>query len=476
MVGNHVWWQVVRQSKRPTQLPNDLRLLLLRFLFLGLRVMANMMTIMMTTGLSKAQSFPAFNQSEIYRTETYALTGLDVKIAKLDPREIRYQVTLPDGSSFELKTNYDLPARHFPNFQAIELKAEAEYYRATLEGFARLIQAGPAFDYAAMSGSEKKKLYTLELNQERLREKGLQAFDPLQATLRQISAQPASGGFSAQERIAIERVTFSLPTESSSPSPSEGPVQAEIETTLTPGKEPPQTMLKKAMQFLLDTMVISTKRAWNAHKSGEFEIRRNWDERGLQFGIKLEFMVGAGKLNLARSVSLSLSVGYNRQSRSLVFRRGFRMEKMSDGSNLSIGGKIELKQYRLNTSSAYGTSGGSGDHAKFSGQAWYPPMFMPVVSPVFETGRGYQSEGFSLAGNLADFGGSFLLNSVSAFEEAQRVYQAPLPDPNRWISDIVRRGEGFFVSHIGTLIPTTHSYTLLNSTFSRCDLAFTRVH
>lgn len=470
-----MWWQVVRQ--RILQ-----QLIRSKTAILPLAILASI-----ALSFTKARAFPAFNQSEVYRTGAYSTTGLDVKIAALDPREIRYQVTMPDGSSFEIKTDYDLPARHYPKFQSMELRAEAEYYRSALEGFGQLIQVGPAFDYAAIGGT-RKTLYTLELNQERLRKRGLWQFDPLSLLFRQLSAQPVSGGYSTVQRVNFERVTFSLPASlpgslpgSSLPENSNSPATdsktpADVEISIEPTKEPPKAMLKKAMQFLLDAMVISTKRAWNTHKSGEYEIRRNWDERGLQFGIKLEFMVGVGKLNLSRSVSLSLSVGYNRQSRSVVFRRGFRMEKMSDGSNLSIGGKIEVKRYRLNTSSAYAQSEGANSHAKFSGQSWYPPMFIPVVSPVFETGRGYQSEGFSLAGNLADLGGSFLLNSVNAFEEAQRVYQAPLPDPNRWISDIVKRGEGFFISQLGITIPTNHSYTLISSVASRCELAFTRVH
>ncbi len=459
MVGNHEWWPVARRFQQVV-----FPLICLLGLAMGFLVGSY-------AGISKAHSFPAFNQSELYRTGTYSTTNLDVKIASINTQEIRYQVTMPDGSSFDLKTAFDLPARHYPSFQTSDLKNEAEYYRATIQGFAQLIQAGPAFDFAAIGGAGRA-LYTLEINQDRLREKGFLQFDPLQLLFRQLSAQPASGNYSTPQRVTIDRVAFELPSTSSTPQNMEWVEEA----MLSPAKSSPKAMLKKTLQFLLDAMVISTKRAWNTHKSGEYEIRRNWDERGVQFGIKLEFMVGIGRLNVARSVSLNISAGYNRQSKSLVFRRGFRMEKMADGSNLSIGGKVEIKQYRLNTSSAYGQGGSASDHAKVSGQAWYPPMFIPVVSPVFETGRGYQSEGFSLAGNIADFGGSFLLNSVNAFEEAQRVYQAPLPDPNRWISDIMKRGEGFFVNHIGAMMPATHNYMILTSVGTRCELAFSRVH
>lgn len=416
---------------------------------------------------AQANSFPASNEPDFYRSGTYSAVDLTVQMTALSPKEIRYTVKLPDGTTFEIKSDVSFTNRFYPHFTSEDLKVEAEFYRKTLEGFGRVIHSGSPFDYAALS-DRGNTLYTLELNQERLKKHGLQQLDPAK-----LAFESVIGRYSEPQTLKVDRVTFTLPASPENLGSSNSP--SEIEITIKTATEKPQGMIKKTLQFLLDAMIISTKRAWTTHKTGETEIRRTWDERGLQLGIKVEFMAGIGRLNLARSMSVSFSIGYNRKSRSLVFRRGFRMEKMADGSNLSIGGKLELKRYRLNTASAFDESKSQMGLAKMSGQSWYPPMFLPVVSPVFETGRGYQSEGVSLAGNIADFGGSFLLNSVNSFEEAQRVYQTELPDPNRWLSDVVKYGEGFLNHRLGITMPNTR-YTFITSPISRCEMAFSSVH
>lgn len=415
---------------------------------------------------AQANSTQVSIDSDFFHSAAYHAVDLTVQISKFSSEEIRYTVKLPDGTTFEIQPELKFSNRFYPRFTSEDLKSEAEYYRKTLEGFGRVIFSGSPFDYAALS-DRGSTLYTLQLNQERLKQQGLLQLDPAKLAFESII-----GRYSEPKTLKIDRVTFSLPTAQENPGTSNSP--SEIETQLDTASEKPQNMIKKTMQFLLDAMVISTKRAWTAHKTGESEIRRTWDERGLQFGIKVEFMAGIGRLNLARSMSVSFSIGYNRKSRSLVFRRGFRMEKMADGSNLSIGGKLELKRYRLNTTSAFEDTKNQMGSAKMSGQSWYPPMFLPVVSPVFETGRGYQSEGVSLAGNIADFGGSFLLNSVNSFEEAQRVFQTALPNPNRWISDVVKYGEGFLHHRFGISMPNTR-YTIVSSPSSLCGMAFISV-
>ncbi len=413
--------------------------------------------------LASPESFPG----DFYRTGSYNTNSFNVELASLTPQEIAYRVKLPDGSLFEIKSELNFPNRNFPKLTADDLTADAEYYRKSLEGFGRIIHSGSSFDYAALT-EPANTIYTLEINQDYLKKKGLVQLDPAK-----LAFEVVTGKYSGPQSIKVDRVTFSLPDYSESVAAAK--ISKDFEAKVEPATERPKGMMKKTLQFLLDAMVISTARAWTTHKSGESEIRRTWDERGLQFGIKIEFMVGIGRINVARSMSVSFSIGYNRTNGSLVFRRGFRMEKMSDGSNLSIGGKVEIKRYRLNTTSAFDSANHHRQgYAKMSGQSWYPPMFLPVVSPVFETGRGYQSEGVSLAGNIADFGGSFLLNSVNAFEEAQRVYQTELPNPNRWFAQVFKSGGGFVHHHFGAVVPNAR-YSFISSPQSRCEMAFMTV-
>ncbi len=172
-------------------------------------------------------------------------------------------------------------------------------------------------------------------------------------------------------------------------------------------------------------------------------------EFGFQIAFRSEIQIGAGKVNITKNYPVLLSIGYNRERRALSFRRSIRSEKMAGGVAMNVAGKVEFRLYALNARTVEATAeriannklnrSGGKPEVGFKGQVWYPPS-IPILSPVFDAAPGYASVGFSIGANLADFvPGTYLLNTVSEFEDRQRVYTAEIPDAPKWFKDFSER-------------------------------------
>lgn len=185
-------------------------------------------------------------------------------------------------------------------------------------------------------------------------------------------------------------------------------------------------------QFLRDAIWTSTIEAYRSQRTANRDIKAQVQEWGIQLVFRGEIQFGMGSVNVTRNFPLLLSIGFNRAKRTIVFRRGIRSEKMAGGTALSLGGKFEVRFYRLIADAAYAADPRAG-YAGVRGQSWYPPS-IPVLSAVVDSAPGYHSVGFSFGLNVADFvPGAYLLNTVTSFQEEQRVYSAEIPEPAEWL-------------------------------------------
>lgn len=188
----------------------------------------------------------------------------------------------------------------------------------------------------------------------------------------------------------------------------------------------------KIFQFVRDAIYTSTVEAYRVHRATRNDLQSRVQEWGIQIAFRGEIQIGIGNLNVTRNFPLLLSIGFNREKRTIVFRRGIRTEKMAGGTALSVGGKFELRFYRLVADTAKAADPRAG-YAGVRGQSWYPPS-IPVLSPVMDSAPGYQSVGIAFGLNVSDFlPGMYLLNTVTSFQEEQRVYSAAIPEPADWL-------------------------------------------
>lgn len=363
----------------------------------------------------------------------YSADMITVKFAGLKT-EPRFIVTLPDGSSFLLKSQYSSPSMNFSGpTSAAQDASEAESTRAILQSFARVISAEQSFHYA-FTKTDSGKIFGLKLDHEKLKQGGVYEFDPIRAMFHTPSAyasntseQGVGERYSNTLTGQISKIHFDIPSELIAKG-FQKPEPIDVKNTSVKDR------IKSVMQFLLDRVVFSTKFAFNRNIEGRQKIKNNWDEIGLQFGFKLEMIGGLGQHNLSAVRGVFFYIGFNRRTFSFVFRRGLRQEKLGDGVGASLSGKFEPKVYRINSEEADKADPRKG-YASIVGESWYPPG-LPAGSAVFDTGRGFQSDGIAIGPNLADFGGGFALNTVTNFQETQRVFTFGLPDPSKWLESI----------------------------------------
>lgn len=398
-------------------------------------------------------NLPSFTISWHQQT-LYPVPQIAVQFAgqKTEPHFI---VTLPDGSSFQLKSKYAFPNLTLPGN---DLVTNAESTRIIVQTFARILAADQGF-HMAYTKADSNNVLGLKIDAEKLAKAGFTQFDPI----RGIFHLPSVGSGTAHAISNslpgyVSRVHFDIP---------EKLAQQGFQTPdpIDVGKTTVRERLKSIMQFVLDRVVFSTKTAFSRNKAGRMENSKTWDEIGFQIGLKLELLGGLGKHNLSAVGGVFIYIGFNKRTRSIVVRGGFRQEKLGDGVGASFSGKLEPKVYRMNSEEADKADPRKG-YAAIKGESWYPPG-MPVGSAVLDTGRGFQSDGFAIGPNLADFGGGFAMNTVTNFEETQRVYTFAIPDPTNWLNSISRQFE--FNSPL--LYGRNYSHSSATAT-ARCEGAF----
>lgn len=335
---------------------------------------------------------------------------------KTDPTFI---VHLPDGNSFLLKSQYRLPNA--------ELASNADAVRVVIQNFAQIITNDQAI-LLAYAEEHSSKSAALLIDETKLGKIGFSQHDPL----RGIFQIPNTSKFDNVIPVNVSHVHFEIPenllNEGFIPP---GPIDVKA-TTIT-------DRLSKILHFVLDSVVFSTLKAFNRNKANRHGIHRTWDEIGFQFGLKAEALGGLGKLNFSASGTLNFYIGFNKRTMRFVFRRGVRRDKLSDGVGASFSGKAEPKVYRIDSELAYSSDPRKG-FASIKGETWYPPG-APFGSLSLDFGRGFQSDGIAVGPNLADIGGGFLMNTVTSFEEVQRVYSFGLPDIIDWLNSIAKQYE-----------------------------------
>ncbi len=188
----------------------------------------------------------------------------------------------------------------------------------------------------------------------------------------------------------------------------------------------------KVISFLGDAVWESTIQAYWAYQISKSRNKRS-NEIGVQVVFRAEIQFGMGGINIMKTLPFVLGIGYNRETREVVFRRGIRKESMSGGMAWSLSLKMEIKLYRLITDIVEAGDARGRGYGSYKGESWYPPA-PPILAGVADSGRGYSSTGISIGLNLADLVPGSILNTVNAFEETQRVaYSAPLPNAGEWM-------------------------------------------
>ncbi len=196
----------------------------------------------------------------------------------------------------------------------------------------------------------------------------------------------------------------------------------------------------KVITFLGDAVWESTIRAYWTYQISKSRNKRS-NEIGLQVVFRAEVQFGMGNINFMKTLPFVLGIGYNRETREVVFRRGIRKETMSGGTAWSLSLKMEIKWYRLITDIVEAGDARGRGFGAYKGESWYPPA-PPILAGVADSGRGYSSAGISIGLNLADLVPGSILNTVNAFEETQRVaYSAPLPDAGEWMKRLHQQVE-----------------------------------
>ncbi|MDZ4081297.1 MAG: hypothetical protein U1E10_00045 [Bdellovibrionales bacterium] len=357
-----------------------------------------------------------------WKTESYSHpSSVRVTFAGLKT-EPKYIVHLPDGSSFLLKSQYRVPNL---NLSDTELAANADAMRVTVQNFAQVITSDQTIHFAYADGKSQTSA-ALRIDETRLGKIGYTQLDPL----RGIFQFSNDGRFGNSLPANVSRIHFDIPdylTDAGFKAPA--PIEVKSSTI--------KSRLSRVLHFLLDSIVFSTGKAFRKNKSDRDQLRQSWDEIGIQLGIKTEALGGMGKLNLSASGAIYWYVGFNKRTYRFVYRRGLRQDKLSDGVGASLSAKAEGGLYRMDSDYAYKAEPREG-YAAIKGETWYPPG-LPAGSLSMDTGRGFQSDGIAVGPNAVDIGGAFLLNTVTSFEEVQRVYSFGLPDITDWLNSFIRQ-------------------------------------
>jgi hypothetical protein len=358
-------------------------------------------------GLANFESAKYQNYKSAWRlTDPVKLTAPSVT---LGPRYANptYFMRLENGDVIEL------PPQSLVDLSGLsqaEVRDAADHTRVILEGVARLLFSTRNVSYAVVSGNYAVSLVS---DQSWLAQRGLRTFDPLAA----IGDSNPLGADAAEVVL-----------------PAEQPSAAAV----TP--QTARDRLRRLYTFFRDAIYGSTIRAFKNHRAVTVANRDTIQEWGFQIAFRGEFQIGIGKRNYTRNFPMMLSIGYNREKRTFVFRRGYRTETMADGLGMLAGWKIEFRRYRLFADGA-DAADPRPNYAKLKGTSWYPPS-IPIFSPVADSAPGYQSEGFAIGSSIQNllmpqtlwFDVPFaLLNTVTSFEETQRVYSAAIPDPAAWM-------------------------------------------
>lgn len=364
-----------------------------------------------------------------WRTQAFSHpTSVKVTFAGLNT-EPRYIVHLPDGSSFLLKSRYQIP-----NLSPYDRELNAEAIRNLVQNFAQVLTSNQTIYLAYAEGTPQKSA-ALSIDEIKLGKIGYTQFDPL----RGIFQFTNDGKFGNALRANVSRVHFEIPeslTKAGFKTP--GPIDVKATTI--------KDRLSRILHFVLDSVVFSTAKAFRRNKTDRDELRKNWDEIGFQFGLKAEALGGLGSLNLSASGGIYWYFGFNIRTFRFVFRRGVRQDKLSDGVGASLSFKAEPSVYRMDSESTYKADPREG-YAVIKGETWYPPG-LPAGSLSMDTARDFQSDGIAIGPNAVDIGGAFILNTVTSFEEVQRVYSFGLPDITKWLNSISRQFEFEFADSL----------------------------
>lgn len=328
-----------------------------------------------------------------------------------------YSLRMPDGEIIDLPSKSRVDLSGLSND---EIRDAAEHTRIILEGLARLFASNDQASYALVRGA-----YTMGIvpDQNWLRSNGYKVFDPIRAVTE-------TNPFGASQAEVVV--------------PPGGGVSSEFDfKAVASDSAGPQTVRERIQSlytFFRDAVYTSTIKAFQKHRQSNRDMKGQVQEWGFQIALRGELQFGVGKVSYTRNFPVMFTFGYNREQQTIVFRRGHRVEKMADGMNILAGWKVEFRRYRL-----YADGADAADvrknFSKITGTSWYPPS-IPIFSPVFDSGPGYQSEGFAIGSSIqniflpetiiADVPFA-LLNTVTEFVETQRYYSARIPDAAAWM-------------------------------------------
>lgn len=378
---------------------------------------------------ARSSGYPRAPFAIPWKTHAYSeseSTSIRVTFAGLKT-EPRYIVHLPDGTSFLLKTQYQVP-----NLSEKEMASNAEAIRIVVQKFAQILTNDRTIHYAYSEGSALKPV-ALFVDETQLGKIGYTQLDPLRGIFQLNNDDKSSDGkYGNSLPASFTRVHFEIPENLARAGlKSPGPIDVKGTTI--------KDRLSRVLHFVLDSVVFSTIKAFSRNKSDRHELRKTWDEIGLQIGLKTEALGGLGKLNLSASGAIYFYFGFNKQTHRFVFRRGIRQDKLSDGVGASLSAKAEASVYRMDSDITYNAEPRAG-YASIKGETWYPPG-LPMGSLSMDSGRGFQSDGIAVGPNAVDIGGAFILNTVTKFEEVQRVYSFGLPELSDWLNSIARQFE-----------------------------------
>lgn len=372
-----------------------------------------------------------------------------------------YYVRLFGGKVIELPPSSRVAGASLSKADAAMVAEDTRY---VLESVLRLIQTKPGAsaaiinsDYAVVGGVDGTWLKT----------KGLKIFDPVA----EMVASPAAlrdAGILPLETILAAAANEGSVGGSVSDAESARVVERDAKTlseSLTQKEMGGAKRLQKFLMFMKEALYTSFVASLKNHRSATANMKQRTTESGYQIAFRGEIQIGIGSLNFVKNFPLMLSIGYNRETRSVVFRRGIRTETMSGGTALMLGGRVEFRRYRMNAVHAF-DGDSRKDYAKIRGSSWYPPS-IPMISPVADSAHGYHSEGLGFGFNLPSlFAPSTLIvdaafaamNTVNAFEETQRIYAIEVPEPGEWMkrlqkkmeisSDVFGGGHGYRCSHL----------------------------
>lgn len=334
-----------------------------------------------------------------------ALPGYTVLLSR-NISQPQYRIQTPNGETIDLP---QLTGLSFKGLSRSDVELALEDSRVILQSAVEVLASKQDFAYAVV---QDHYIQSIQLDPSFYRKNHVRPFDALSEFLQ-------------ESPLGAKETAF-------------------VDASLTAGdqQELPKTKRTSArdrfisvVQFLNKSIVLASINAFKAHRQGHIDLRTHVQEWGFQIALRGEIQVGIGKINVTKNFPLMLSFGYNREKRRVVFRKGIRVESMSEGTAFSIGLKAEFRFYRLWADKADGNDAREGHAIVTGGRSWNPPNPLPFppfsfVSAVLDTAPGYQSLGFSVGINVADaVPGTAGMSTSINFEEQQRVYSAPLPDP-----------------------------------------------